>query len=320
VLGDSATVRQLRAWAIAGDPGIANWGVLARIQYVEDALGRPRSDGDLLRARLRSLVQTRRDSSRLGFDLGYEGLEKGRIRQLADVLTGPLGLVSWNQRRGRQTFVIDFWLMYPGLDSVAALAAESIRVFSTTPHGIPGFRGVPIEEPEHQMCYLQLYRAARGDTSDAREIARGLEPWFRDHHMVGVCPALVEAIVESYDQGRQRTPALDRLEALLRRGTDWEFPSNAAVPVLARLLRRRGEYERALSVARMRAYGTALFAQRRVALLKEEGDLATIVGDTTGAIEAYSRYLAFRTDPDDLGKPQVDSVRAALDALVRARG
>jgi hypothetical protein len=38
------------------------------------------------------------------------------------------------------------------------------------------------------------------------------------------------------------------------------------------------------------------------------------------AIEAYNRYLAFRTDPDDLGKPQVDSVRASLDALLRAKG
>jgi hypothetical protein len=70
----------------------------------------------------------------------------------------------------------------------------------------------------------------------------------------------------------------------------------------------------------MRNYGSALDQQRRVAMLKEEGDLATIVGDTAGAIEAYNRYLAFRTDPDDLGKPQVDSVRAALDALLRARG
>jgi hypothetical protein len=113
---------------------------------------------------------------------------------------------------------------------------------------------------------------------------------------------------------------LDRLEVLLRRGTDWEFPSNAAVPVLAQLLHRRGEYERALSAARMRAYRGAFFHHRRLALLKEEGDLAAIVGDTAGAIEAYSRYLAFRTDPDDLGRPQVDSVRAALDALLRANG
>jgi hypothetical protein len=51
-----------------------------------------------------------------------------------------------------------------------------------------------------------------------------------------------------------------------------------------------------------------------------EGDLATIVGDTAGAIEAYSRYLTFRTDPDELGRPQVDSGRAALNALLSAKG
>ena len=35
-------------------------------------------------------------------------------------------------------------------------------------------------------------------------------------------------------------------------------------------------------------------------MLKEEGDLATIVGDTASAIAAYSRYLTFPADPDDL--------------------
>ena len=72
-------------------------------------------------------------------------------------------------------------------------------------------------------------------------------------------------------------------------------------------------------MSRMHAFGWG-GDQQRVALLREEGDLATIVGDATGAIEAYSRYLAFRTDPDDLGKPQVDSVRTALNALLRSKG
>jgi serine/threonine-protein kinase len=319
VLGDSATVRELRARAAVGDPRVAHWGVVQTLLPLDNMLGRPHADRALIMNHLEARVLTRADSSRLASSLGLEAIWKGRIRQLSEMLTGPLGLF-WNGRRGRQTFVIDFWLMYPGLDSIAALAAESIRVFAETLHGYRGFRGVPIDEPAHQMCYLQLYRAARGDTVGVRATARGLESWFREHDMVGVCPALVEALVESHDPRAAATPALDRLETLLRRGTDWEFPSNAAVPVLARLLRQRGEYDRALAVARMHALGWAFHAQRYVALLKEEGDLATIVGDTAGAIEAYSRYLAFRTDPDDLGKPQVDSVRAALDALLRAKG
>jgi hypothetical protein len=318
-LGDSATVRDLRARTAAGDPRFAGWGDCYLVQVIENLLGRPRGDGDLLRTQFRSHVLTRVDSSRLAADLVIEGWEKGRIRQLGEVLTGPLGGLFWNGRSGRQTYVIDFWLMYPGLDSVAALAAESVRVMAGEP--APRYAGgVPIPQPPYLRCYHLLYRAARGDTVGVRENARGLQPWFHEYAMVGICPALVEALVESHDVRRQGTPALDRLEVLLRRGTYWEFPTNAAVPVLARLLRQRGEFERALAVSRMHAFGWGFFDQQRVALLKEEGDLATIVGDTTGAIEAYSRYLAFRTDPDDLGKPQVDSVRAALDALLRAKG
>jgi tetratricopeptide (TPR) repeat protein len=318
-LGDSATVRDLRRRAAASDPRVADWDVCWTVQAMEDLLGVPRSDGDLLAAQVRSRVLTGADSSRLGTDLGWEGLQKGRIRQLAEVLTGPLKF-SWNGRQGSQMFVIDFWLMYPGLDGVAALAAESLRVMAEEPAPThrPGY--IPLNQPQYLQCYHLIYRAARGDTSGVLDRARALTPWFHEHHMAGICPALVEALVESYGREGRDAPALHRLEALLRREAGWEFPANSAVPALARLLRQRGEYERALSVARMRAYGTAFFGQQRVATLKEEGDLATIVGDTAGAVEAYSRYLAFRTDPDDLGKPQVDSVRAALDALRRAKG
>jgi serine/threonine protein kinase len=318
-LGDSATVRELRARAVAGDPRVVDARVRARVQSMEIMLGLPHADADLLRTQLRARVVTRVDSIRNAFDLGYEGLWKGRLRQVTDVLTGPLGLISWNGRVGRQTFLIDFWLMYPGLDSVAAMAAESIRVMAEEP--APRYvGGVPVDQPPHLRCYYLLYRAARGDTIGVREEARALVPWFREFDMEGICPALTEALVESHDPGVRETSALDRLEALLRRGTRWEFPTNAAIPVLARLRRQRGQYERALAVARMHLLGQPFFWQHRAALLKEEGDLSVIVGDTAGAIEAFQRYLALRTDPDDIGRPQADSVRAALQALLRAKG
>jgi len=318
-LGDSATVRELRARVVAGDPRVADARVRARVQSMEILLGLPHTDSDLLRKQLRAHVVTRTDSIRNAFDLGYEGLWKGRLRQVTDVLTGPLGLISWNGRTGRQTFLIDFWLMYPGLDSVAALAAESIRVMAEEP--APRYvGGVPVDQPPHLRCYHLLYRAARGDTIGVREAARALVPWFHEFDMEGICPALTEALVESHDPGARETPALDRLEALLRRGTRWEFPTNAAIPVLARLRRQRGQHERALAVARMHLLGQPFFWQHRAALLKEEGDLSVIVGDTAGAVEAFQRYLALRTDPDDIGRPQVDSVRTALLALLRAKG
>ncbi len=51
-------------------------------------------------------------------------------------------------------------------------------------------------------------------------------------------------------------------------------------------------------------------------MLREEGRLAAIVGDTAGVIEAYRHYLAIRTDPDPVLQPEVDGVREALAALV----
>jgi len=58
-----------------------------------------------------------------------------------------------------------------------------------------------------------------------------------------------------------------------------------------------------------------LFAYR-AAYLKEEGDLAAIVGDTVGAIRAYNHYLTLRSDPDSgAAQQEVDQVRAALAQL-----
>lgn len=49
--------------------------------------------------------------------------------------------------------------------------------------------------------------------------------------------------------------------------------------------------------------------------LRTEGRLAAEVGDTEGAIRAYSHYLALRTEPEPTLRAQVDSVRVALAAL-----
>lgn len=56
------------------------------------------------------------------------------------------------------------------------------------------------------------------------------------------------------------------------------------------------------------------------ALLREEGRLAALTGDTAGAINAYQHYLTLRTDPDPVLQPDVDAVRSALAALVGEGG
>ena len=70
------------------------------------------------------------------------------------------------------------------------------------------------------------------------------------------------------------------------------------IPLPARQRRLRGELERGQAVSRMRGLSMAISLQMHAALFKEEGDLAVIVGDSAGAIEAYSRYLNLRIDPE----------------------
>jgi hypothetical protein len=55
-------------------------------------------------------------------------------------------------------------------------------------------------------------------------------------------------------------------------------------------------------------------------MLRQEGRLAELAGDRRGAIEAYRRYLALRTNPDPSIKPQVEQVRAELARLVGEEG
>jgi hypothetical protein len=100
------------------------------------------------------------------------------------------------------------------------------------------------------------------------------------------------------------------------------LPAEAQNLLLAQMLRRYGEPARALAAVRRRPY-SAPWLGYYVAVpeyLREEGRLASVVGDTAGAIRAYSHYLALREDPDSLWRAQWDSVRAELNALLRAKG
>jgi hypothetical protein len=86
--------------------------------------------------------------------------------------------------------------------------------------------------------------------------------------------------------------------------------------VLARLWERQGDLTAALAAVRRRDrhwLPSGLFFLST--FLREEGRLASLTGDTTGAIRAYRHYLALRAEPDPALRPERDRVRAALAAL-----
>jgi hypothetical protein len=87
---------------------------------------------------------------------------------------------------------------------------------------------------------------------------------------------------------------------------------------IARLREAQGDISGALAAIRRREnnwYPAYLWTLP--AFLRQEGRLAAMAGDTTGARWAYDRYLTLRIDPDLVFVPQRDSViseRAALGA------
>jgi hypothetical protein len=182
--------------------------------------------------------------------------------------------------------------------------------------------------PVQSACYLELYHVVRGDTAGIRGRLGLLAPGFRDlrerrHRPVfGICPAMVEALLEGLEPLRPDNPALEQLESLLRLGPGMEVPAIPAVLAVARLRRRRGEVDRALQwLEDTRYWGLAISRHFQAPYAREEGELALLVGDTARAIRAFQRYLNIRVAPDPgVVQAEVDSVRAALDALLRAKG
>jgi hypothetical protein len=95
-----------------------------------------------------------------------------------------------------------------------------------------------------------------------------------------------------------------------------ENASDANV-LLAKLWERHGDIPRALRAARRRSGQTMRRPSYLPSLLREEGRLATLVGDTLGAIRAYRHYLVLRYDPEPSVQPEVDGVKHELATLLR---
>ena len=87
--------------------------------------------------------------------------------------------------------------------------------------------------------------------------------------------------------------------------------------VLAQAYEASGDDARALDVTRR---GVWFHAPRFLSTyLREEGRLAAHLGDRAGAIRAYEHYLALRSDPEPVLRPERDRIRAELARLKRNR-
>jgi hypothetical protein len=150
-----------------------------------------------------------------------------------------------------------------------------------------------------------------------------LKPLYREVRQADVCPAMVEALLEAAGGAQAATPALDRLERMLRTElTGWDWPAGSGLLLVARVARARGDLVRALKAAGDRGLEWSNLPRNLLhGYLREEAEVAAQLGDTARAIRAFDHYLMLAIDPDPGAmRAQVDSVRAALEALLRARG
>jgi hypothetical protein len=207
--------------------------------------------------------------------------------------------------------VITQALAEPGFDSAATEAERRLAAIADTSDNL------------NAMCYAEMWRVAQGDTSSTRQTiaryrrrARESSPEYRRFDgRLGVCPLLLEAMVEWTGSIPDSSPALDRLDSLMQLGPGLERPYDLANLWIARWRRMQGDYESAYAAIR-RQVPLAIMVGLRPVYFREEGRLAALAGDTAAAIRAYDRYLTVRDDPDPVLQPVVDSVRAELAALV----
>lgn len=209
---------------------------------------------------------------------------------------------------------------FMGGDTAAAVsaAARLAARLDKESVGSPGMFG--------RLCQLEGWRLSRGDTrTAAANIRRLTSETARPSNPVeaaanNICVIVLQGLADFAERGAAAT-SIQRVDSVMKtsavlghEGSDADF--SQVNLFLAKWLESKGDYDGALAAVRRRLYLwnslSGLFAA-----LRQEGRLATRTGDRAGAIRAYRHYLLFRSNPDAVAKPQVDSVRAELAQLER---
>jgi tetratricopeptide (TPR) repeat protein len=170
---------------------------------------------------------------------------------------------------------------------------------------------------------LEWWRLARGEAGAAsRLVTMAQEAATRDtlkREQAARTIALLSAWIAE-GKGAPDAGRLTEIADSLNRGVG---DLNSPIPpnLLARLYRRQGKPERALTMIRRRELTVGQpFPGELPPSLRLEGQLAAEAGDREGAIRAYQNYLMLRPNPDPPLIPQRDSVKAELAALTYGEG
>ena len=153
------------------------------------------------------------------------------------------------------------------------------------------------------LCLAALWRGSTGDS-----VAADLERWQQRAPECGRLARLVSEPRPSTAEFRRLVAETDSTVRL--------HIAFASYPFVGAVL--AGAWEQAGDPARARAalhyHPFPLFGD---AMLRQEGRLAALAGDTAGAVAAYRRYLLLHQDAEPVLIPRRDSVRAELARLER---
>ncbi|HLB36602.1 MAG TPA: serine/threonine-protein kinase [Gemmatimonadales bacterium] len=255
-------------------------------------------------ARLRRRAVRQGDRDFVALNQGLLALDMGRPQEA----NGNFDQISPNAEIPVDAGRVMFGLFWDGDTAQARRAAARLATAAE--------RGD--NQPPESRCALALWRLEHGDVGAAataarraREVTANRDPTWPPN-LAQVCAAVIEAAVAQRagrsDAGRL-IDELDRtLLTLPYRTMSWE---NLA---MARLLEARGEYARAAAAARRFRYFFT-YTPFLSTHYREAGRLSELAGQREQAIDAYTRYLALRRDPEPALKPEVDKVRQALARL-----
>jgi hypothetical protein len=175
-----------------------------------------------------------------------------------------------------------------------------------------------------ELFTLAQYHLSNGDPSVARRVSARLTklPVPQDSIWLARTPQtlgwILEAQLAHLDHQVNAATLLARADSALRSHNEGTRPMALGNLLVAGLWEATGDVPRALAAVRRRTYGLG-YPPFLTTMLREEGRLADLAGDHAGAVEAYTRYLALRADPEVSVQPQVERVRAELARLVEEK-
>jgi TolB-like protein len=199
-------------------------------------------------------------------------------------------------------------------DSVAAAAAVAQRAAAAA---APPTGSYSDNSPAVDQCTIGLWHIAHGEMTSVAEAIKRINARIVQApdlpRFIPFCGAVLEADLTARQESPNRKAALARLDSLTVTTSEvTSYIVLVANLTSARLHEADGDLPAALAAVRRRVYFYEGLAGLST-LLKEEGRLAALTGDTEGAKTAYQHYLALRSQADPALAPEVEQVRQALN-------